>query len=206
MVVFVLTVAALVVVLIVRLVVAVLVRVLVLLYVVLILILVISLVLVLSSERIYPMWAKRNTIQTCVCVCGLWDRSHPEAQLNQQRQSQTSSSHLEGDGPERNALEFTSTGPSASAARTRSCAAMATTDRPETDPRREEHARVEPPRIYRTLASRIGRADPRGNGPTYIYSEGGHFLMNRIRSAFGMYTTREYDIFEDGRVWNARLT
>lgn len=35
-----------------------------------------------------------------------------------------------------------------------------------------------------------------GEGPAWVVSEGGHWLMNGIRSIFGMYTSRIYNIWE----------
>jgi len=40
----------------------------------------------------------------------------------------------------------------------------------------------------------IARCD--GKGPVYIVSEGSHYVMNSIRSMFGMYTSRVYNIWE----------
>lgn len=37
-----------------------------------------------------------------------------------------------------------------------------------------------------------------GTGPVYILNEGKHVVMNRIRSFFGSYTSRIYNIWQDG--------
>jgi hypothetical protein len=45
---------------------------------------------------------------------------------------------------------------------------------------------------------KIMRCD--GTGSTYVLTEGTHVFMNRIRDMFGMYTSRIYNIYEDGKL------
>eukprot|EP00429_Kryptoperidinium_foliaceum_P012200 CAMPEP_0176039092 /NCGR_PEP_ID=MMETSP0120_2-20121206/19377_1 /TAXON_ID=160619 /ORGANISM="Kryptoperidinium foliaceum, Strain CCMP 1326" /LENGTH=338 /DNA_ID=CAMNT_0017372487 /DNA_START=89 /DNA_END=1105 /DNA_ORIENTATION=- len=40
---------------------------------------------------------------------------------------------------------------------------------------------------------KIMRCD--GEGPSYVFSEGSHWIMNNIRELFGMYTTRSFNIW-----------
>lgn len=46
-----------------------------------------------------------------------------------------------------------------------------------------------------------------GTGPTYVVSQGSHFLINFFRKLFGMYTSSIYNIYEDSNVvaWSQKV-